>query len=209
MKNFFKGLIYDNPIFVLLLGLCSSLAVTTKFEDAYLMGLCLLFVLICSNFIICIIKKLVPSNVQIPVYILIIGTFVTILEILLSKYIKPLYDSLGIYLSLIVVNCIVLGRAIEVASKKGAKDTFLDSLKIGLGYTLSLSLIAFIREILGNATLTLTDSIASMFGYMPVIIKLPTSMYFPISLFKETAGAFLTLGILIAIFNYYKNKEEK
>lgn len=198
-----KNLINNNPIFVLMLGLCSSLAVTTNLENAYLMGISLTFVLLCSNTIICLIKKHVSDNIKIPVYIMIIGTFVTVLEILLSNYIKPLYQSLGIYLSLIVVNCIVLGRALEVASKQNIKTTIKDSLTIGLGYTISLVIIAVIREILGNGTLTLTSSIANMLGYKKVVLEIPI---YKISIFQTPAGAFLTLAFLLCLFNYVKEK---
>ena len=148
MKKLFNSIIKENPTFVLLLGLCPALAVTTKFENAYLMGICVLFILLVSNTIISIIKKLIPENVKIPCYILIIGTTVTITEIILKKYIPDLYNALGIYLPLIVVNCIVLGRALLVASKESVKNTILDSLGIGIGFTLAISLIALIREIL-------------------------------------------------------------
>lgn len=198
-----KNLINNNPIFVLMLGLCSSLAVTTNLENAYLMGISLTFVLLCGNTIICLIKKHVSDNIKIPVYIMIIGTFVTVLEILLSNYIKPLYQSLGIYLSLIVVNCIVLGRALEVASKQNIKTTIKDSLTIGLGYTISLVIIAVIREILGNGTLTLTSSIANMLGYKKVVLEIPI---YKISIFQTPAGAFLTLAFLLCLFNYVKEK---
>lgn len=201
--KFIKTLINNNPIFVLMLGLCSSLAVTNNLENAYLMGISLTFVLLCSNIIICLIKKHVSDNIKIPVYIMIIGTFVTVLEILLSNYIKPLYQSLGIYLSLIVVNCIVLGRALEVASKQNIKTTIKDSLTIGLGYTISLIIIAVIREILGNGTLTLTSSIANMLGYKKVVLEIPI---YKISIFQTPAGAFLTLAFLLCLFNYVKEK---
>ena len=117
MKTIINGIWKENPLFVLVLGLCSALAVTTKFENAYMMGLCLTFILIGSNFVISLLKKYIPDNVQIPVYILIIGTFVTIVEMLLKAYIPALYDVLGIYLPLLVVNCIILGRALLIASK--------------------------------------------------------------------------------------------
>ena len=153
MKRILKGIISENPTFVLLLGLCPALAVTTKFENAYLMGLCVMIVLLFSNIIVSIIKKHVNENVKIPVFILIIGTFVTTLEILLEKYIPNLYEALGIYLPLIVVNCIVLGRAIEVASKESVKNSILDAIGVGLGFTIAISLIALIREVLGTNTI--------------------------------------------------------
>jgi electron transport complex protein RnfE len=114
MKKFFKSIIDENPIFVSILGLCSALAITTKFENAYLMGICVIIVLLFSNIVISLIRKLVPDNVKIPVFILIIGTFVTIVEILLKEFVPELHKVLGIYLPLIVVNCIVLGRALKL-----------------------------------------------------------------------------------------------
>ena len=137
MKRIKNGILFENPIFVGTLGLCSALAVTNKVENAYVMGICVLIVLIFSNLIISIIKKLVPENVKIPVYILIISTLVTIIEIVLQKYAKGLYNVLGIYLPLIVVNCIILGRALSVASKEKVKTSVLDGVGIGIGYTIA------------------------------------------------------------------------
>ena len=123
MKIIKNGIFKENPTLVLLLGLCPALAVTTKVENAYIMGLCVLVILLFSNTIISIIKKLIPKSVEIPVYILIIATFVTIVEMLLKKYVPTLYEVLGIYLPLITVNCIVLGRALNIASKENVKST--------------------------------------------------------------------------------------
>lgn len=204
MKTIINGIIKENPIFVLLLGLCSSLAITTKFENAYIMGLCVLIVLIFSNLTVSIIKKLVPENVKIPVYILIIGTFVTIIEIILKNYIPVLYEVLGIYLPLIVVNCIVLGRALSVASKQGVKKSLLDAIGIGIGYMFALMIIAFIREVLGNNTLTLMDGISNITGYKAVYRIFPENILFPMNFLISPAGAFLVLGLLIGIFNSFK-----
>ena len=202
MKKLFNSIIKENPTFVLLLGLCPALAVTTKFENAYLMGICVLFILLVSNTIISIIKKLIPENVKIPCYILIIGTTVTITEIILKKYIPDLYNALGIYLPLIVVNCIVLGRALLVASKESVYNTILDSLGIGIGFTLSISLIALIREILGTNTLTIMDATKNITGYIAIYKNiLPNISIFPIPILVESSGAFLTLGLLLALFN--------
>lgn len=202
MKKLFNSIIKENPTFVLLLGLCPALAVTTKFENAYLMGICVLFILLVSNTIISIIKKLIPENVKIPCYILIIGTTVTITEIILKKYIPDLYNALGIYLPLIVVNCIVLGRALLVASKESVYNTILDSLGIGIGFTLAISLIALIREILGTNTLTIMDATKDITGYIAIYKNiLPNISIFPIPIFVESSGSFLTLGLLLALFN--------
>lgn len=208
MKTILNGIKNENPVFILLLGLCSTLAITNKFESAYMMGISLTVVLIFSNIVISCIKKLVPNNVRIPVYILIIGTFVTILEIIIKVLVPPLYEVLGIYLPLIVVNCIVLGRAIGVASKEKVSKSILDGIGIGLGYTVSLMLISVIREVLGNGTLTIMDSLSSITGHK-IILSLPNCSLFPIDIFTSSAGAFLTLGFLMALFNYLKNKEVK
>src|SRR5574344_1721225 len=205
MKNIVNGIVKENPIFVLLLGLCSTLAVTITFENAYLMGICVIVVLIFSNTVISLIRKLVPDDVRIPVYILIVGTFVTILEILLKEFIPDLYSALGIELPLIVVNCIVLGRALAVASKNNVGTSIMDAIGVGIGYTLAISLIAIIREILGKNTITIMNNISSFTGYRMVYKEiLPTSEIFPISLFTTSAGAFLTLAFLMALFNKIK-----
>lgn len=204
MKQILNGIRNENPIFVLMLGLCSSLAITTKVENAYLMGLCVAVVLLFSNIVISLIRKIVPENVKIPVYIMIIGTFVTILELLLKTYVTPLYDVLGIYLPLIVVNCIVLGRALSVASKSSVKSSVLDAIGISIGYTLALILISLFREVLGTNTITLMDSISTLTGYKAVYTVFPVNDLIPMSFMVSPAGAFLVLGILIAIFNKLK-----
>lgn len=208
MKQIFKTMVNENPLFVLMLGLCPALAVTTNFESAYMMGLCFLIVIVVSNVIISVIKKLIPDNVRIPVYILIIGTVVTILEILLSKYLPKLSEQLGVYLSLIVVNCVVLGRALSVASKKDIVYTLKDSIGIGLGFTISLMLIGAIREILGTNTITFMSSLSELTGYRAVYKVYPDMSLLPNPIFSSGAGAFLVLGFLMALFNAFK-KEEK
>lgn len=201
MKKILNGIIDENPVFVLLLGLCSTLAITTKVENAILMGICVLIVLLFSNITVSIIKKLVPENVKIPVYILIIGTFVTILEILLKNYIPALFEILGIYLPLIVVNCIVLGRAISVASKESVKNSILDAIGIGIGYTVALVIIALIREVFGTNTITLMDSVSNVTGYRAIYKVFPDNILFPMDILVKPAGAFLILGFLIGIIN--------
>lgn len=208
MKKIINGIIFENPILVSTLGLCSALATTTKVENAIVMGLCVLVVLLLSNTIISIIKKLVPDNVKIPVYILIIATIVTIIEIIMQKYLKNIYEVLGIYLPLIVVNCIILGRAINVASKETIKNSILDALGIGIGYTLALIIISLIREVLGNNTITLMDNLSTITGYKAIYKIFPTNEIIPINIFNNQAGAFLTLGILIAITKYIGGKHE-
>lgn len=204
MKRLLNGIINENPIFSLSLGLCSALAVTTKFENAYMMGVCVLVVLVFSNLIISLIKNIVPDSVRIPVYILIIGTFVTILELLLKSYVPALYKVLGIYLPLIVVNCVVLGRVLDVASKESVKNSVLDALGIGFGYTISLMLISLFREIFGNNTITLMDSISSITGYRAVYKVFSNTNIFPISILVTPTGAFLIFGLLAGIINYVR-----
>lgn len=204
MKTILNGIINENPVLVLLLGLCSTLAVTTNFENAYIMGLCVLIILIFSNMTVSLIKKLVPKNVEIPVYILIISTFVSILELLLKEYVNPLYNVLGIYLPLIVVNCIVLGRALSVGTKSNIRTSFKDALGIGIGYTLVLMIIALFREIFGNNTLTIMNNISEITGQKLVYKIYHPNNIFPISVLTKPAGAFLTLGFLIALFNYIR-----
>lgn len=207
MKIIWNGIIKENPVFVLMLGLCSTLAVTTTFEQSFMMGLCVLVVLTISNTIISLIRSLVPSNVETPVYILLIGTLVTILEILLKKYVPVLYEAFGIYLALIVVNCIVLGRAIQVASKNTVIKSFLDGIGIGLGYTLALMILGATREILGSNTITFMDKISSITGYRAIYRIFPENNVLPIEFLTTPAGAFMTLGLLLALFQYIQNKK--
>ena len=208
MKQILKIMKNDNPIFVLMLGLCSSLALTTKVENAFLMGICVIIVLLFSEIVASTIKKLVPDNVKIPVYIVIIGTFVTILEIVLDRYIHLLYEALSIYLPLIVVNCIVLGRVLSVASKTNLKESIKDSLGIGFGYTVSLIAISLVREILGNNSITLIDSLSEITGFKLVLKVFPKNNLIPMSFISSPAGAFIILGILMALFKKVGAKDE-
>ena len=208
MKKIINGIIFENPILVGTLGLCSALAVTNKFENAYVMGFCVLMVLTLSNLIISIIKKLVPENVKIPVYIIIIATLVTIIEVLMQKHLPKLYEVLGIYLPLIVVNCIILGRAISVASKEKIHTSVLDGIGVGLGYTFALIIIALIREVLGTNTITLMDNLSTLTGYKAIYKVFPPNEIISLNIFTTEAGAFLTLGLLIALAKYIGGKHE-
>lgn len=187
-----KGICKENPIFVLLLGLCPTLAVTTSVKNGLGMGAATTFVLFFSNFIISMIKSIIPPNVRIPCYIVIIATFVTIVEMLMKAYFPALDQSLGIFIPLIVVNCVILGRAEAFASKNSIIDSIYDAIGMGLGFTLSLSLIALIREVLGAGTIM---GIAISNSFRPVLI------------FGLAPGAFLTMGFLLAFFNF-KNKKK-
>jgi electron transport complex protein RnfE len=206
MKTIKNGIFNENPTFILMLGLCPTLAVTTTFEGAYIMGLCVLIVLLITNFIVSIIKNIVPDNVRTPVYILLITTSVTALELILKKYVPALHETLGIYLPLIAVNCLVLGRALSVASVSSVKKSVLDAIGIGLGFALSLMLIGLVREVLGSNMITVMDGISSFTGYRAVYQVLPNTKILPITVFREPAGAFLTLGLLLAFFNFLKDR---
>lgn len=199
MKNFKKiasnGLIFENPTFRLVLGTCPTLALTTAAFNGIGMGLAVTFVLICSNVLISLLKSVIPSTVRIPAFVLIIATFVTIVKLVLDKFLPDLYDTLGVYLPLIVVNCIILGRAESFASKNPVVDSALDGLFMGLGFTLALTVMGAVREILGNG---------SIFGF-----TLWDANVFSIGFFTSSAGAFFTYAIMIALFNYVVTKVQK
>lgn len=207
MKKIVNGIIFENPIFILTLGLCSALAITNTFENSYIMGICVFIVLILSTLIISIIKKYIPDNVRIPVYILIIATLVTIIEILLKKYLPSMYEILGIYIPLIVVNCIILGRQLQNKDKT-LSHNLLDSIGVGIGYLLALSLIGLIREILGTNTITIMNNISNITGYRAIYKIFPNNTVIPMNIFNDQVGAFLTLGLLIALFKKIGGKHE-
>lgn len=205
MRKLFNAIITENPVFVLMLGLCSSLAITTTFENAYVMGFCLIFVLLISNIVINLIGNFIDDSVRTPVYIIIIGTIITALELLLHRYSPEILNALGIYLSLLVVNCILLGKALQVATKKSLKTTIIDSIGTGFGFTLALVIIAIIREVLGTNTLTIMNNISSITGQRLIYTNIfKSSDLFPITLFSSPAGAFITLAFLISLFNFLR-----
>jgi len=189
-KNFMNGIIKTNPVFVLLLGLCPTLAVSTSLENAIGMSGAVLFVLLASNVIISVIRKWIPGSVRIPVFIVIIATFVTIVELFMKGYFPPLAKSLGIYVPLIVVNCIILGRAEAFASKNSVLDSIADAFGIGLGFTLAIVIISFFRELLGSGKL-------EMFG-----LTIPGFSENPMAIFIMPMGAFLVIGLLLALFRH-------
>ena len=188
---FWYGIFKNNPIFRLVLGLCPTLAVTTSLENALGMGLAATFVLICSNGLVSALRKVIPGAVHIPCYIVIIATFVTAIVLLMQAYLPDLSASLGIFIPLIVVNCIILGRAEAFASKNGILDSLADGLGSGIGFTLSLALIASVREIVGAGTLTVWGDLAIK-GLNPG----------PVTLAILPAGGFITLGLLLALINH-------
>ena len=187
-----NGLLKENPTFKLVLGTCPTLALTTAAFNGIGMGLAVTFVLICSNVLISLLKNVIPNAVRIPVFVLIIATFVTIVKLVLDKFMPSLYETLGVYLPLIVVNCIILGRAESFASKNPVGDSALDGLFMGLGFTIALTLMGAFREILGSGML---------FG-----IKL---FDFSIAFFASSAGSFFTYGLFIAMFAFISSKIEK
>jgi electron transport complex protein RnfE len=190
-KEFCKGIIISNPVFVLALGLCPVLAVSNSLDNAFGMSAGVLFVLLGSNVIVAAIRKAIPNIVRIPVFIVIIATFVTIVGLVFEAYIPALYDSLGIYLPLIVVNCIILGRAEVFASKNRILYSIADALGASIGFMLALVIISFFRQILGSGEL-------SVFGI--ALFKLPVLGENPMLLFVLPPGAFLVIGLLLALF---------
>lgn len=192
-KVFYNGLIKDNPIFVQLIGMCSVLAVTTSVENGLGMGLAVTGVLIGSNVVISLLRKVIPDKIRIPAFVVIIATFVTIVEMFMKAYTKELYNNLGIFIPLIVVNCIILARAEAFASKNGVLASAVDGLGMGLGYTLALLILGVLREILGAG---------SIFGK-----QLFGATFEPALIFIMPPGAFILLGILIAVFNSIRKKK--
>ena len=180
-----KGILKENPTFVLILGMCPTLGVTSSAINGMGMGIATMAVLIMSNIVISMIKNLIPDKVRIPAFIVVIASFVTIIEMLMQAYVPSLYASLGVFIPLIVVNCIILGRAEAFASKNGVFDSALDGLGIGLGFTLSLTIVGMVREALGAG---------SIFGFSFAEGVMPL-------LFILAPGGFLVLGYLMVLFN--------
>ena len=190
LSEFTKGLLKENPVFVLVLGMCPTLATTTSALNGLEMGLATLFVLVLSNMVISLRAPLVPDKVHIPVYIVVIATFVTVLQFAMQAYTPAAYKTLGLFIPLIVVNCIVLGRAEAFASKHKVLDSLLDGLGIGLGFTCSLTVIGIIRELLGSG---------SIFGFKFISGD-------GILAFVMAPGAFIVLGYLMVLFNKLAKK---
>lgn len=196
LQNFLKGIIKENPVLVLVLGTCPTLATTTSVLNALGMGVAAAAVLLCSNIAISALRKVIPEKVRIPCYIVLIAGFVTIIEMLMHAFVPDLYESLGVFLSLIVVNCIILGRAEMYASKNGVIDSAIDALGMGVGFTLSLFMMSSIREILGSG---------SWCG-----IAIPWLSENPILIFGMAPGGFFVFGCLIALVNkIFKKKNNK
>lgn len=190
-ENFLKGIIRENPVFVIMLGLCPTLGVTSSAINGVGMGMATLFVLVMSNVVISLVKNLIPDKVRIPAFIVIIASFVTVVQLLMAAYLPALNEQLGLFIPLIVVNCIVLGRAEAFASRNTLRASTLDGLGMGIGFTFALTLLGSVRELLGSL---------SIFGFklweadgMLVFILAP--------------GAFISLGFIIAVMNWMKRKK--
>jgi len=192
LNEFLKGIWRENPTFRIVLGICPTLAVSTKVSNGVGMGLAATFVLLGSNIIISLIRNVIPDKVRIPAFIVVISTFVTIVDLFMAAYTPALHERLGIFIPLIVVNCIILGRAEAFASKSTVVMSVADALGMGAGFTLALALISAIRELLGSGTLMGLHVFSA--AYSPAVI-----MILP-------PGAFLTIGVLLGVFNYLSNR---
>ncbi|MBP0956667.1 MAG: electron transport complex subunit E, partial [Oscillospiraceae bacterium] len=191
LKEFTKGIIKENPTLVTLLGMCPTLAVTTMAENGLGMGIATTFVLVCSNAVVSLLKNVIPKAVRLPCFIVIIASFVTLIEFLMKGYVPALYDSLGLFLSLITVNCIILGRAEAFASKNKLIPSILDGLGMGIGFTLALFLMGSFREILGTGK------------WLGIDLHISD----PMTIFIMPAGGFFVLGCIIAIVNKLANRK--
>jgi len=186
-RDFTRGLWKENAVFKLLLGMCPTLAVTTSAENAIGMGLATTFVLVCSNIAVAMMRKLIPSGVRIPAFIIIIASFVTVVQLVMEAWVYDLYKALGIFIPLIVVNCLILGRAEAFASKNPVTNSIADGLGMGLGFTLGLFILGAVRELFGSGAILGISLFGG--GYQPVLL-----MILP-------PGAFITLGLLLALMN--------
>ncbi len=200
IERLYNGVLKENPTFVLMLGMCPTLAVTTSAINGVGMGLSTCAVLMMSNLIISLLRKFIPDRVRMPAYIVVVASFVTIVEMLMQAYVRPIYTALGLYIPLIVVNCIILGRAESYASKNKPLASFFDGLGMGLGFTLALTVIGAVRELLGAG---------EIFG-----LKIMPDAFEPIAIMVMAPGAFFVLAVLTALQNKFKapsatNKNDK
>ena len=204
-KNFLKGITIENPLLVSILGTCPALATTKTVEAALGMGLLFTIVLICSSILVSLLRKLIAEEIRTPAYIVIIATFVTIVKMLTNAFLPELYSTLGVFISLIVVNCIVLGRAEAYASKNGVFDSFIDALGMGVGYTLAIMLMAIFREFLGTGAFTF----GKIFTFIPYVKLQIIPEGYEISLFQNPAGAFIVFAIILAVIAFIKNRKDE
>ena len=183
----FNGIVTENPTFRLVLGMCPTLAITTTVSNGLGMGLAATFVLICSNLVISLLRNFIPGKIRIPAFIVVIATFVTIVQLLLQAFIPALYESLGVFIPLIVVNCIIFARAESFASKNPPLESACDGLGMGLGFTLAITLLSAIRELLGSGTL--------------LGIQVMPDGYQPMAIITQAPGGFIMLGLLMVVMN--------
>lgn len=191
LKIILNGIITENPTFVLLLGMCPTLGTTSSAINGMSMGLATMFVLMCSNVVISAVKDVIPDKVRIPSFVVIIAAFVTVLQLCMQAYLPELYKSLGLFIPLIVVNCIILGRAEAFAAKRNPFDSLLDGIGIGLGFTLGLTLLGAVRELLGTGRIFDLTIFPEEYGALAFVLA---------------PGAFIALGLLIALVNTLKTK---
>ncbi len=196
LKN---GIIKNNPTFRLVLGTCPTLAVTTSAMNGLSMGLATMFVLVCSNVLISLLRSIIPDKVRIPAYILVIATFVIMVEMIMKAFLPDLYSALGLFISLIVVNCIILARAESFANSNTVGLAALDGISMGIGFTLALTLMGFVRELLGAGAITLGS----------LSLKIPVISDAAMTIFILPAGGFFVFGFLMVIFNVLVNKAEQ
>lgn len=201
--NFLKGIFKENPVFVFLLGMCPTLAVTAFVETALGMGILVILVLIGSNIVVSLMKNIIPSEIRIPAYIVIIAAFVTIIEMLTNAYAGALADSLGVFIPLIVVNCMILGRAESYASQNNVFNSFIDAVGMGVGFTFAVVILAFFREVLATGAVS--------YGvYLPIPVTGSVRIFsetFGMTFFGVPAGAFVTLGMILAVIAAFANSK--
>ena len=202
-RNFLKGILAENPLFVSILGTCPALATTKTVEAAIGMGILFTIVLVCSSILVSLLRKIISEEIRTPAYIVIIATFVTIVKMLTNAFLPELYLTLGVFISLIVVNCIVLGRAEAYASKNTVFDSLIDALGMGLGYTLAIICMAVFREILGTGAF----SFGKIFTFIPYFKLQIIPKGYEISLFQNPAGAFIVFALILAVIAFIKNRK--
>ena len=210
-KNFLKGIIVENPLLVSILGTCPALATTKTVEAAIGMSLLFTIVLVCSSILVSLLRKVISEEIRTPAYIVIIATFVTLVKMLTQAFLPELYSTLGVFISLIVVNCIVLGRAEAYASKNNPFDSLIDALGMGVGYAMALIIMAFFRELLGAGYI----SFGKIFTFIPEV-RIPILKYvvagevkfdYSIKIFQDPAGAFIVFAIILAVIAFVKNRK--
>lgn len=203
MKQLMDGIFAQNPVFIQLIGMCPTLAVTTSLENGLGMGMAATAVLICSNIVISALRKFIPSKVRIAAYIVIVAGFVTIVDMLLAAFLPSLSQSLGLFIPLIVVNCIILARAEAYASKNPVLPSAMDGLAMGLGFTFALAILSIIREIFGNGTITVWGDLG--FSFVEMFAEYGINLQ-PAMMLVLPAGGFLTLGFVVAVIQKINNK---